>query len=696
LPGEWQTDGLPEEMTDGLWKFTRAFFEAGAPRYNPSPFAMSKFYITTAIHYVNDDPHIGHMYENVVADVIARHRRRMGDDVWFLTGADEHGQKIERAAAKEGIQPIELADRVVAKHHEMWRKLDISYDDFIRTTEQRHRIGVLELIRRIQERMPDDIYFGEHAGWYCQSEETFIPENQVHDGKDDSGHAVEWTREQNYFFKLSRFAEPLLEHYRRNPSFVYPPTRMNEVVSFVEQGLRDLSISRTSVSWGIPFPGNPDHVIYVWMEALTNYISALGFGSAEHGRFDHDWPADIHLIGKDIIRFHAVYWPAFLLAAGLPLPKRVVGHGWWLRDNQKISKSLGNVVRPYNILDEFGADPFRYFLLREMVFGQDQNYSDEAFLGRYNADLANDLGNTLSRSIKMTDTYFGGKTPPTSCPANELIRVAEQLVPEYLQSMDDLAFQRALDAAWKLLVAVNGYIVAREPWKKFKESGADETLSRILWNTLEAQRIVWVMMAPFMPSTTREALTRLGADPDFISRDALAWGSLPTNAPVRATDAIFPRIDIEAYVGAVRAGGETKVDEPKPEAPAPAEPAHAGPPIETTQAAPPDAAKISIDQFMEIDLRVAEVRAAERVPKSKKLMKMTVSTGDEERTIVAGIAAKYTPEELVGRKIVIVANLQPAKLMGIESNGMVLAASIDGEPSLLSVDAGVPAGTKVK
>jgi methionyl-tRNA synthetase len=642
-----------------------------------------KFYITTAIHYVNDDPHIGHMYENIVADVIARHRRRMGDDVWFLTGADEHGQKIERAAAKEGILPIELADRVVAKHHEMWRKLDISHDDFIRTTEQRHRLGVLELIRRIQERMPDDIYLGEHSGWYCQNEETFVPDNQVRDGKDESGHPVEKTAERNFFFKLSRYTEPLLNHYRKNPSFIYPPTRMNEIMSFVEQGLKDLSISRTAITWGIPFPGYPDHVIYVWLDALTNYISALGFGTAEHARFDHEWPADIHLVGKDIVRFHAVYWPAFLLAAGLPLPKQIVGHGWWLRDNQKISKSLGNVVRPYNIIDEFGADPLRYFLLREMVFGQDQNYSDEAFLGRYNADLANDLGNTLSRSIKMTDTYFGGKTPPVSCSANELLRTAEQLVPEYLKSMAELAFQRALDAAWKLLVAVNSYIVNREPWKKFKETGADESLSRILWNTLEAQRIVWVMMAPFMPSTTREALTRLGADPDLIGADALRWGGLPTGAPVRVTDPIFPRIDIAAYIG-----GSMEEKTEATEA--------AGPPIETTQAAPPDMAKISIDQFMEVDLRVAEVRAAERVPKSKKLMKMTVFTGDEERTIVAGIATKYTPEELVGRKIVIVANLQPAKLMGVESNGMVLAASLDGEPSLLSVDAGVPAGTKVK
>jgi len=636
------------------------------------------FYISTAIHYVNDVPHIGHMYENIAADVIARHRRRMGDDVFFLTGTDEHGQKVERSAAKEGVLPIELADRVVAEHHRLWTKLNISNDDFIRTTEGRHRVGVYELIKRIQERMPDDIYLGSHSGWYCQSEETFIPENQVKDKRDDSGHAVEWTTETNYFFKLSRYTEPLLKHYRENPGFVYPQTRLNEVTSFVEQGLKDLSISRTAVKWGVPFPGNPDHVIYVWMDALTNYISALGFGSHEHERFDRYWPADIHLVGKDIVRFHAVYWPAFLMSAGLPLPKRVVGHGWWLRDNQKISKSLGNVVRPHHIIDEFGADPFRYYVMRDMVFGQDANYSDQAFLSRYNSDLANDLGNTLSRAIKMSDSYFGGLTPPTPCDDNELLRAAQRIVPEYLREMDALAFSRALDDVWELLVAINGYIVAKEPWKKFKETGADEALSRTIWNTLEALRITWVMMAPFMPASTREALARLGADPDRIDAAALAWGGLPNGAPVRVADPIYPRIDTAAWIA-----GEPKMEETKP-------------PVETTEAAPPDLAKISIDQFMQTELRVAEVRAAERVPKSKKLIKMSIFTGDDERTIVAGIGTKYTPEELVGRKVVIVANLQPAKLMGVESNGMVLAASIDGEPSLLSVDPSVPAGTRVR
>jgi len=646
---------------------------------------MAKFYLTTAIDYVNDDPHIGHMYEKVMADVIARHRRRMGDEVWFLTGTDEHGQKIERAAAKEGILPIELVDRVVANYHDLLRKLNVSNDDFVRTTEQRHRLGVLELIRRIQERIPDDIYLGEHAGWYCQTEETFIPENQVHDGVDQDKHKVEWTTEQNYFFKLSRYTEPLLEHYRRNPGFVRPRTRLNEVVAFVEQGLKDLSISRTAVTWGLPFPGNPEHVIYVWMDALTNYISALGFGSADDERFRTYWPADVHLIGKDIVRFHAVYWPAFLMSAGLELPRQIVAHGWWLRDNQKISKSLGNVVRPHEVIDTFGTDPFRYYVTREMVFGQDANYSDQAFIARYNADLANDLGNTLSRALKMSDTYFGGKTPPVPCDDNELLRAAGELAPEYLRAMDDYAFHRAMDIAWKLLVAVNGYIVSREPWKMFKEKGADESLSRVLWNTLESLRIIWVMLAPVMPATARQALSRLGADPDAIDAGALAWGKLPNGVPIHAGDPIFPRIDAAAYMG------ETKMEETKPPAPAPA-----APPIETTQAAPPDMARIGIEHFMGVDLRVAEVRAAERVPKSKKLIKMTVFTGDAERTIVAGIATKYTPEELVGRKIVIVANLEPKPLAGIESNGMVLAASIDGEPSLLSVDPGVPAGTKVK
>ncbi|MGA7616917.1 MAG: methionine--tRNA ligase [Thermoanaerobaculia bacterium] len=669
---------------------------------------MSKpFYITTAIHYVNDLPHIGHIYENIVADVIARFHRMKGDDVFFLTGTDEHGQKIERSAAKQGISPIELADRVVAAHRAHWTRLEITNDDFIRTTEDRHRIGVYELIRRIQEQSPGDIYLGEHAGWYCQSEETFIPESQVANGKCEEGHPVEWTSEKNYFFKLSAYRDRLMKYYREHPDFVQPQTRFNEVTSFVDAGLRDLSISRTSITWGIPFPGAPNHVIYVWMDALTNYISALGFGSDDDSRYQRWWPADIHLVGKDIVRFHAVYWPAFLMAAGLELPKSIVGHGWWLRDNQKISKSTGNIVRPDDIIERFGSDAFRYFVMREMTFGQDANYSDESFLQRYNSDLANDLGNTLSRILKMSASYFDGKTPPIPCDDNDLQKNAERLIPEYFREMERLNFQRALEVIWRALVGVNGYIVSHEPWKHYKEKGADESLSRIIWNTLESMRLVWLMVSPFMPSLSATALARIGAAGESLRTESLVWGRLPNNRPIEAGDALFPRVDTAEYLAGAptpAAKGAPMTEEKKPaETPNPpvtpdvtSAPQQAGPPPQTTEAIAPDTSRISIDEFMKTDLRVAQVLEAERVPKSKKLIRMRITTGDEERTIVAGIATKYEPEELVGRKVVIVANLQPAKLMGIESNGMVLAASIDGEPSLLSVDPSVPNGTKVR
>lgn len=668
---------------------------------------MSKpFYITTAIHYVNDLPHIGHIYENVTADVIARFRRLMGDDVFFLTGTDEHGQKIERSASRQGISPIELADRVVAAHHSINAKLGISNDDFIRTTEARHRLGVEELIRRIQENSPGDIYLGEHSGWYCASEETFVPETQVADGKCENAHPVERTTEQNYFFRLSAYQDRLLELYRSQPAFIQPPGRYNEVVSFVESGLRDLSVSRTAISWGLPWPGTPDHVIYVWLDALTNYISALGFGSGEDDRFTKYWPAQSHLIGKDIVRFHAVYWPAFLMAAGVPLPQGILCHGWWLRDNQKISKSTGNIVRPEPIIDQFGADAFRYFLSREMVFGQDASYSDEAFLTRYNSDLANDLGNTLSRTLKMASSYFDGRTPPIPCDDSDLMRTANQVVPEYLRSMESFAFHRALESVWKLLDAINSYIVAREPWKLFKQNGADDALSRILWNCLESFRVVCVMLSPFMPAISREALGRIGISDveQHLKEESLAWGLLPTRAPLGAGDALFPRIDKAEFFGAdTGAKGTTTVNdkqndttEPNP-APTAGEQATQGvPPAETTEAIAPDANLITIDQFFKTDLRVAEVRACERVEKSKKLLKLSLFLGDHERTVVAGIGTRYAPEDLVGRKVVIVANLQPARLMGIESQGMVLAAESEGTPAILQVDPATPAGTKVR
>jgi methionyl-tRNA synthetase len=509
---------------------------------------------------------------------------------------------------------------------------------------------------------------------------------------------VERTTEKNYFFKLSAYTDRLLQFYRSHPDFVQPQTRFNEVLAFVEGGLKDLSISRTSIQWGIPFPGNPDHVIYVWLDALTNYISALGFGSADHARFDAFWPADVHLIGKDIVRFHAVYWPAFLMAAGVELPKSVVAHGWWLRDNQKISKSTGNIVRPNAIIDEFGPDAFRYFLLREMVFGQDSNYSDEAFVTRYNSDLANDYGNTFSRLMKMTDTYFGGKTPPIDCAVNEVRDAVEIQVPEYQKAMAGYAFHRALDATWKLLDAINQYIVTREPWKRFKEEGANAALSRILWDALEGFRIVTVMLHPFMPSVTADVLRRIGMGDEKLDKQSLWWGWLPTRAAVTVGDSLFPRIDSAVFLQqpATEKGAEVSSNEEAVKTAANPHPGESAPPAETTAAVAPTDNLISIDDFFRAELKVAQIKAAEKVEKSKKLMKLRVDTGDGERTIVAGIATKYSAEELVGRKVVIVANLQPAKLMGIESQGMVLAASIDGEPSLVTVDEGVPVGTKVK
>ncbi|MBW3564140.1 MAG: methionine--tRNA ligase [Acidobacteria bacterium] len=669
-----------------------------------------KYSITTAIHYVNDLPHIGHIYENVTADVAARYHRLIGDDVFFLTGTDEHGQKIQRSAEKEGIAPIELADRVVRNHHELWKTLAISHDDFIRTTEPRHKAGVYELIRRIRERNPDDLYVGEHSGWYCQSEEAFIPDSQLVDGLCPDGHKVEKTTERNYFFRLSAWEKPLLDFYRANPGFVRPKTRFNEIISFVEQGLKDLSVSRTSISWGIPFPDDPEHVIYVWMDALTNYISAMGFGSNDQTLLEKYWPVDVHLIGKDIVRFHAVYWPAFLMSAGIELPKSIIGHGWWLRDDQKISKSTGNIVRPNHIIERFGPDALRYYMTREMSFGQDANYSDEAFVQRFNADLANDLGNTLSRALKMSRTYFDGSTPPVECGDSDIRTRALAVIPRWRDAMDGWNFQRALDEVWDLLNSINAYIVAREPWKHYKEKGADESLSRILWNALEGLRLVWVMMSPVMPRVSSAAFRQLGIEPESTGARALEWGSLQTGLALPEGEALFPRIDQKQFLEEISMTSQDKsgppIDTTQAANPAAtrsddtASPPPAGgtgvAPRETTEAQPPDATEISIDEFFQTKLRVAEILEAERVEKSNKLVKLRVSTGDGERTVVAGIGKAYDPAELVGRKVVIVANLKPAKLMGIESQGMILAASVDGVPSLLGVDPAVPPGTEVR
>lgn len=637
------------------------------------------YYITTPIYYVNDLPHIGHIYTTVMADIFARYHRMAGRDVRFLTGTDEHGQKIERAAATQGIRPIELADRVVARYHHLWEQLEISHDDFIRTTEPRHQRGVTEIIRRIQAK--GDIYKGEYSGWYCAGCEAFFPETQLVEGRcPDQGHPVELLSEPSYFFRLSAYQEGLLEWYRDNPGCVEPRSRYNEVLRFVEGGLRDLSISRRSLSWGIPFPGDEDHVVYVWLDALTNYLSALGFGSADDTLFHRYWPAQLHLVGKDILRFHCVYWPAFLMSAGLPLPEKVFGHGWWMRDEAKMSKSLGNVVRPDHLLERFGPDALRYFLAREMAFGQDATFSDEAFLERYNADLANNLGNTTSRTLSMTHRYLEGRVPAPGG-GGQVAAAAGQATAAYLGAMDRLEPHRALEAVWQLLAAINGFIQESQPWALAKAGArSQDHLEEVLGTSLEGLRIVTLMIAPFMPGVALRLESQLGVpEPRHELSRELAWDAGQRGRKLGENQPLFPRVDIKAYLEEVSMEAE-KQQESKP--------------AET----PAKESTIGIDEFARIQLKVGTVREAEMIPKSKKLLRLMVDLGEDElRQVVAGIAERYDPEELLGRRIVIVANLEPARLMGVESRGMILAATdADGHPFILSPDGDVPPGSEVR
>jgi methionyl-tRNA synthetase len=635
---------------------------------------MKSFYLTTPIYYVNDLPHIGHLYTTMVADTIARYRRTRGDDVRFHTGTDEHGQKIERAAAAQGVSPKALADRVVARYYDWWKTLSITHDDFIRTTEERHARGVVALIGRIEA--ADDLYTARHEGWYCTACEAYYTEKELLPGNlcPDHGTPCAWQSEENVFFRLSKYQQPLLDFYRTRPDFVIPASRANEVVSFVESGLRDLSVSRTNLTWGIPFPGHPGHVVYVWLDALSNYITSLGFGGEDDRLYRRYWEnadgARVHLVGKDILRFHAVYWPAFLLSAGLPLPTRVAAHGWWLRDEKKMSKSTGNVVRPDALVAAFGPDALRYFLLREMVFGADASFSDEAFLDRYNADLANGLGNAVSRVVRLCVNSYGG-TPPKASDDNDVRVAAESGAEIYHEAFDRFEFSRGLEAVSGVLKQVDGYVASHQPWTIAKD-GMSDRLSEILYASAEGTRIAAAALAPVLPQTAPKALAALGADP-ADGPGSLAWGRLPTSRSLSPAKPLFPRVDPKAFFQTEEgAMTESPLLPPTP--------------------------KISIEEFQKIELRTATIVAAEPVPKSKKLMRLEVDLGSERRQIVAGIAARYTSESLVGKTVVVVANLQPAKLMGLESNGMVLAASLpdSGEPVLLVPEAEVPPGTKVK
>jgi len=656
---------------------------------------MNPFYITTPIYYINAQPHIGHAYTTMVADAIARSRRLLGDDVFFLTGTDEHGQKVERAAQKAGMKTEIFAEQIAGSFRQMCRDLNISNDDFIRTTEPRHHRASQELWRRVAAR--GDIYKGDYEGWYCTVDEIFVPETQLVDGKCPTcGNKVERLKEESYYFRLSKYQQPLLDFYARNPDFLQPAFRLNEIRTFIEGGLQDLSVSRTSFQWGIPVPDDPKHVMYVWFDALTNYLTALGFGSNDASRVDRYWPAVTHLVGKEIIRQHALYWPAFLMSAGIAPPKRIIAHGWWLMGGAKMSKSIGNVARYQDYVAVFGVDALRYFVMREMPLGQDANFSDEGILARFNADLANDLGNVVSRTTTMIQRYCDGVVPASPQESrDDLDRGLEKSAAAAIEAVTSnfSAFQItvALQATWELIRAVNQYIVQREPWALAKHAGQRGKLEATLYHSADALRVTAALVDPVMPEAAERIRRMLGLKQErWVD---LRPNTLPAGTRLGAIEPLFPRI--EKTVEELRA--MTTEGEQKPIGGA-GEPAAPG----ATQAVgggvtPAEDNLISIDEFMKVELRVAKVLEAEAVPKSKKLVKMKVDAGTEQRTIVAGIAEAYQPEQLVGRTIAIVFNLKPAKLMGIESNGMVLAASVDGgKPILVSFDQEVPPGARVR
>jgi len=657
-----------------------------------------KFYITTPIYYVNARPHIGHAYTTIACDTVARRQRLLGADVFFLTGTDEHGQKIERAALAAGTTPQRYADEISAEFRALWKRMGISNDDYIRTTEERHKKRVQELFRRIRDN--GYIYKGTYTGQYCVSDELYVDGAQPGDPCPTCGRITETVKEDNYFFKLSAFQDQLLKLYE-DPKFVRPDTRRNEVASFVRSGLRDLSISRSTFSWGIPVPDDAGHVVYVWLDALANYITAIGFGSSHAGAqaaFKKYWPADVHMIGKEIVRFHCVYWPAFLLAAGLELPKSIVAHGWLLFEESKMSKSRGNIVRPETILDVLGNDALRYFLLREIVFGQDGSFSFDALVQRYNADLANGLGNLASRTLTMIGKYFQGEVPKAAAGGDAAIAdAARKTIAEFGPLFDDFQFSRALETAWGLVAAVDRYIVTQQPWALAEKPDAEsrERLATVLYTSAEALRIVTALAHPVMPDATSQIWQQLGlSNIQEFDLASLRWGQLPSGIKLGSVQPVFPRADKSA-VERMKEMEEQRTQQAGAPA-AEATPAAAPPAIPAAVPVNGDC-KITIDDFAKIDLRVGIVQVAERVPKSDKLLRLEVNIGSEVRQVLAGIAEAYAPETLVGRKVVIVANLAPRKMRGIESNGMIVAASLEGgKPVLAGFLEDVPAGARLK
>ena len=651
-----------------------------------------KYYLTTPIYYVNSAPHLGTAYSTLVADSIRRYRSMTGYDALLVTGSDEHGQNVERAAMKVGLPPIDYATRVADEFRAQWDKFNIDYR-FIRTSSEKHRAVVQELFRRCIEN--GFIYKGSYTGQYCFSCELYVNDANEGDPCPDCGRVTEPVTEENYFFKLSAFQDRLLEHYEKHPDFIVPETRLNEIVSFVKGGLNDLSITRTTIKWGIPVPVEGNHVFYVWFDALTSYMSAVDG--------DHYWPADVHLIGKDILRFHAIYWPAFLMAGGYDLPKKIMAHGWILKDNTKMSKSRGNVVRPEPLRQVVGTDTMRYFLMREIPFGQDGSFSYDALVGRANSDLANGLGNLTSRTLTMIRQYRGGLVP-ASAGISEIAGEARQTVAGYRDNFEKFQFHRALEQLWALIGTVDRAIVQYQPWvlAKKQDTESQAKLDDILYTSAEVVRLAAALLAPVMPDAAAKIWRMLGMTDELTSvrLDELEWGQLPAGQAIGEIEAVFPRIDAEKAVERMHELDEQEVarldllmgrttppaaEEKQEEWKAP-------------EGVPPLAPMITIDDFVKVDLRVALVLAAERVEGADKLLKLTIDVAEKEpRTLVAGIAKAYSPEQLVGRKVVIVANLQPRKLRGIESNGMIVAASLEGGPAVLAgFHEDIPIGARLK